>query len=326
MQRVTLRIIAEKCGVSKFAVSRALAGKSGVSEATRTQVMAVAAQLGYQRPVNRARRTIAALFEDPLHVNGELHSQVQAGMQSEAARLGYEIQPHWLHHGDRVQEMLDTCVAIATNSLQDRGVLEKVAHSGKPAVNNGWLAPLTHADTVGGTDRESASAVGRYLFDLGHRQIVYVHGPIDLRGRRERLWGIREALDLEPDCMVHDMLWKDHENFSGALDALLARGCRPTAFFCAHDGLALTAVTDMLARGWSIPGDVSVVGFGDFSAAQQIRPPLTTVRIPGYEIGRTMVRQLHVRLSDDAWPSPPLRLQVFSELIARNSTGPAPRF
>lgn len=324
MQRVTLRIIAENCGVSKFAVSRALSGKSGVSEATRNRVIATAEQLGYQRQVARTRLTIAVLFEDRLHVNGELHSQVQAGMQSEAARLGYDVQPHWLHHGDRIQELIDSCVAIATNSLQDIDVLERVAQSGKPAVHMGWLTPLTHADTVSGTDRESASAVGRHLYDHGHREIVYVHGPYALRGRRERLWGLREALDLESDCVLHDMHWTEQENFSSALDALLARGGRPTAFFCAHDGLALTAVTDMLARGWSIPGDVSVVGFGDYSAARQIRPLLTTVRIPGYEIGRSMVKLLHLRLSDKEWPSTPLRLRVFSELIERHSTGPAP--
>lgn len=189
---------------------------------------------------------------------------------------------------------------------------------------NGWLDPLDSIDTVCGTDHESGGAVGRHLLDLGHREIVYVHGDKQLRGRRERLNGLREAVEAEPTCRLHDLSWSENETFTDALNALLDSGAAPTAFFCSHDGLALTAVTDLLSRGWSIPGDVSVVGFGDYSAARQIRPPLTTIRVHGHDIGRSIVQMLHNRLFGDSWPGAPVRFQIVNEFALRGTTGPAP--
>lgn len=131
MARVTLGDIAEACGISKYGVSRALSGKSGVSEETRRRVLEAAERLGYQRPQPRRRPVIAALFEDPAHVNGELHSKIQSGMQAEASRLGFDVQPHWLYHGDRIGALIDSCDGIAAINIQDRAVLRRVREAGQ---------------------------------------------------------------------------------------------------------------------------------------------------------------------------------------------------
>ncbi|MBP0651954.1 substrate-binding domain-containing protein, partial [Mycobacterium tuberculosis] len=75
----------------------------------------------------------------------------------------------------------------------------------------------------------------------------------------------------------------EEDGFAAAYDAIRGTGFEPTAFFCSHDGLALTVITELLSRGRRIPEDVSVVGFGDYSIATQISPALTTVRVPGDE-------------------------------------------
>ena len=324
MNKVTLGTIATACGVSKFAVSRALSGKSGVSEETRRRVLETADRLGYRKPLLSRRPVVAVLFEDPAHVNGELHSQLQAGMQAEAAKLGYDVQPHWLHHGDGIDGLIRTADGIAAINLQDAGVVRRVRASGKPAVYSGWPKPLDGVDTVNGTDRESGGAVARHLLGLGHREIAYVNGETQLRGRRERFHGLREMVECEAGRACHVIDWRRGETFADALDALLAAGGRPTAFFCSHDGLALTVVTEMLSRGWSIPHDVSVVGFGNFSTARDIRPPLTTIRVRGDEMGRSIIHLLHARLTGSHWSTAPIRYQIVNEFVLRGTTGPRP--
>jgi len=82
-------------------------------------------------------------------------------------------------------------------------------------------------------------------------------------------------------------------------------------------------ISELLSQGLRIPEDVSVIGFGDFSAAQQILPHLTTVRTPGVEIGRMTVRRLADLLSRKPDDRRPLRIQVPCSIIERESAGPA---
>jgi LacI family transcriptional regulator len=97
MKKVTLQDIADNLGVSKFAVSRALAGKGGVSAETRDRINGKAVELGYLRAVDGAakRPAIHIVFNDHDPVNSELWMQMQNGIQTEASRSGYEVQIHW---------------------------------------------------------------------------------------------------------------------------------------------------------------------------------------------------------------------------------------
>ena len=89
MPRVTLDTIARHMGLSKFAVSRALAGKSGVSDETRRRVEVVAADLGYAKPNSSSRSpSVALVVNDVDYINSELQLMIQAGVQAEAKRRG----------------------------------------------------------------------------------------------------------------------------------------------------------------------------------------------------------------------------------------------
>lgn len=325
MSKVTLRTIADKSGMSKYAVSRALAGKDGVSEATRARIIEVAEALGYQRPIPPKVREIVALFDDPHNANAELHTQILGGLQQESSRLGYVVRAYWLHHGPALEDIFEGAVGVIVINLSDEATHRVIRQLDTTVVYTGWLDPLEPVDIVSGTDHESGSAVARHLIGLGHKEIVFVHGLGDLRGRRERLYGMREVVELTKGVSLHDLRWTEPGGFSSAFAQYLATGARPTALFCAYDGLALNVVTDLLSRGWKIPEDVSVIGFGDFNAARQICPALSTVRSKGNEMGRTLLSLLDHRLTDEHWPRAPMRVQVMNELVIRSSCGPAPR-
>lgn len=325
MSRVTLAAIAERTGLSKFAVSRALSGKSGVSAATREQVRQVAAEMGYLRqPPPALKDVLGIVFHDMDLVNSELQLLVQTGFQAEAQRRGYQTRMIWTHLIDDITAFARTCAGLAMVGPHMRESMYRVKELGIPMARNGWIEPLEGFDMVHGTDHEAGAAVANYLLQLGHRHIAYVHGAPRYRGRRERYYGLREVLETHPEAQLRQMTFDAESMFLDRLRDIQADGFAPTAFFCAHDGLALTAMSELVRLGYRIPQDATVIGFGDFSAATQITPNLTTVKTLGQEIGAGLARILDERITGQLNPAVPLRIMVTGHLIERQSSGPAP--
>lgn len=323
MAKVTLATIARQTGLSKFAVSRSLSGKGGVSMETRQRVQAVAADLGYSRQTaDQQPSTLGVFFHDTDLINSELHLLVQSGIQAEAQRLGYRIHMQWTHLAQDIENALRACKGAILVGPHGREGLAEAYATGKPLVRTGWLEPLERADFVGGTDREAGSAITDYLLRLGHRRIAYVHGAPGYRGRVERFHGVREVLERHPDVQFQELKFQPEMRFTEYLIAAHASGFHPTAFFCAHDGLALTVVSELLRLGYRIPEDVSVVGYGDLSAATQISPQLTTVRTHGRQIGAACVRLLDDRLAGRISPDFPIRVMIANRIVERGSSGP----
>ncbi|WP_328517785.1 substrate-binding domain-containing protein [Devosia algicola] len=157
---------------------------------------------------------------------------------------------------------------------------------------------------------------------MGHRSIAYIQGTPGYRGRVERHYGAREVFERHGDIEFKNLKFDRENRFLDVLSALHEQGTVPTVFFCAHDGLAVTIISELLRLGYHIPEDISVIGFGDYSIAQQISPSLTTVRTNGREIGESCVRLLEDRINNRL-PNRPIRLQIANELIVRQSSGPA---
>jgi LacI family transcriptional regulator len=321
---MTLEAIARHMGLSKFAVSRALAGKSGVSAETRRRVETVAAEMGYVKPSTTSRApSVALVFNDTDYINSELQLLVQAGVQAEAKRRGYQVLARWTHDADEIEATMRRCQAGIMVGPHVRDIYERIYAIGIPIVRtSGFPDPLEAIDIVTGPDHEAGAAVAKFLVDLGHREIAYVHGAPRYRGRIERLYGVREVLERYPDARLNDMRFEPELTFTQAFQSLRADGIKPTAFFCAHDGLAVTVVSELLRLGFRIPEDVTVVGFGDFSSATQISPQLTTVTLPGHEMGACCVRLLDDKLNERIPADQRMRITVAGRLVLRDSSGP----
>ncbi|RYE43641.1 MAG: LacI family transcriptional regulator [Hyphomicrobiales bacterium] len=326
VERVTLGVIAARLGLSKFAVSRALSGKSGVSEDTRRRVREAADALGYARPIATVEAmTIGVVFHDTDLINSELHLLMQNGVQTEAQHRGYQVRMRWTHLADEVEAFIRDCDGAVMVGPHDRATYDRVYALGIPIVRNGWLLPLEQVDFVGGTDHEAGSAVARYLVGLGHTNIAYVHGTPGYRGRIERYYGVREVLEGMPQITFRQMTFDQEVRFTEHLRAANADGFHPTAYFCAHDGLAVTVISELLRLGYRIPEDATIVGYGDYSAATQISPQLTTVHVQGQQIGATCVRLLDDRIKDRVPRDTPIRILVGSRIVERESSGPRQR-
>ena len=323
MTRVTLGDIAEELGLSKFAVSRALAGKGGVSAETRELVAETALRLGYVKAAPKTGAEIQLIFHDHDPINSELAMQIQSGVQHEASALGVRLRMGWTHDPGQVGALAMASSGVILFGSHSQEAIEAVRATGRPLVRVGWLRPLEPIDQVMGADHEAGAAVGEFLHALGHREIAYVHGTPGFRGRMERLFGLRETAEVEHGMVVHELKFNDNAAFSEAYRELRAKAPGVTAFFCAHDGLALTVVSELLHLGYKVPDDMTVIGFGDFTAAQQITPTLTTVRLPGRDMGIAALRLLMERIRLGARNiASAQRLYLVPQIVERNSSGP----
>ena len=164
-----------------------------------------------------------------------------------------------------------------------------------------WQLPERPVDmAVGFSNFAAGRAMTAFLADLGYRRIAFVGvlGPDDLRGRRRHA-GYAEVLAErglgEPRTFgsgAAGSAGASVEDGARGLAAVLERWPDCDAVFCGSDPMAFGAIAEAARRGLAVPGDVAVVGFGDFDYAGEAGLALTTVRIPGERIGRETARLL----------------------------------
>jgi LacI family transcriptional regulator len=169
-----------------------------------------------------------------------------------------------------------------------------------------------------------AYAATHELVAAGHRVIAMIGGPAGLGSADERRTGFLDA-------MADAGLGVRREHLSaGALTPEIGREAArafvrtatpPTAIFAADGHLAAGARRALRAAGLSVPGDISVAGFGDLPLADLLEPPLTTIREPLEAMGRAAVQALFELLNGRRPPSE-TRLPV--TLIERHSVAPPP--
>jgi DNA-binding LacI/PurR family transcriptional regulator len=144
--------------------------------------------------------------------------------------------------------------------------------------------------TVCAEDRVGGRRICEHLIERGHRRIAFITAAQAWSAVEERIAGYWEALEAAGLPADASLVRRTGEfNALEAAEAsagLLDSRDPPTAFMCANDLVALGVVNGARQRGKAVPGDIAVAGFDDFDFAIAVDPPLTTVRIPGYEMGR----------------------------------------
>jgi len=171
-------------------------------------------------------------------------------------------------------------------------------------------------------NRGGAAMAAGHLLQLGHRYIATITGPCHVRSSVERDTGYRDVLSAtrrEWNRVIGDFTYDGGQR---AAAELLATSTPFTAVLVANDAMAMGALAEFRRQGISVPGDVSVIGFGDVPAVRYLSPALTTVRIPAAEIAAAGVRRaLEILRGQDGQP----RVRVHPvELVVRESTAALP--
>jgi DNA-binding LacI/PurR family transcriptional regulator len=349
---VTLQSIADRVGVSRMTVSNAFSRPDKLSADLRERILATAEELGYVGPDPSARAlargrtgTIGLLLTDRLGeaFRDPVATEFLVAVADELS--GRDLSLTLITQGSGTG-------AVPARDVSVDGALVYVCQKDSPDV--AWLRkralPLVTIDqevvagvpSVNVDDRSGARAAAQHLLDLGHRRFGVLNLlPTDWTSppdgatdpevlerhsnppAAERLRGWRDALSgvgVEPVTTL--AAFRPPEAAYEAALRLLDRADRPTALLCFSDAYAAQALRAADTLGLRVPEDLSVAGFDDSGVATAVRPALTTVRQPVADKGRLAVRALLALLSGDAVPEE--RVVLPTELVVRDSTGPAP--
>ncbi|MBZ6134687.1 LacI family DNA-binding transcriptional regulator [Streptomyces olivaceus] len=331
----TLEEVAALAGVGRGTVSRVVNNAAGVRDSTRRAVRQAIAELGYVP--NLAARSLAGhradavalvmtepdwrLFGEPfftevVHSVGDALTDTPVQLLLTLVRTDTERQRFVEYaRGGRVDGVLLMSVH-AEDPLPDM-----LAKAGLPTVMLGRRSGDETITYVDADNTAGARGAVAHLLDAGRTTIGAVSGPLDMYVAQCRLRGYREALEGAGVAPASSLVVEgsDFTEQSGrrAMADLISRRPELDAVFAASDALAAGALDALRAAGRRVPRDVAVIGFDDVHPARPTDPPLTTVRQPLGEIGRTMVRLLLEEMED----SPAGRRSVVlpTELVVRDS-------
>ncbi len=293
--------------MSTATVSRVLSRPDVVSPDTRRRVMEAVALLGYAP--NSAAKHLRTLRSGQLlvmvpDISNPFFSLILRGIQEAARADGYAVLLGDTQDDEEREEryalMLKRKEADGLIILGHRlpkaaaELLRLSPAGGAPIVNGCEFSPKLGIPSVHIDNAAAAGEAMDHLYDLGHRRIGIVTGPLVSPLSRDRLRGATEramANQAEGRLVV---LHGDFtiESGSAAGDQLLAAGEPPTAIFCFNDEMAIGVLGAARRRGLNVPEDLSLVGFDDVRYAAHMNPPLTTIAQPMQQIGEGTVRLL----------------------------------
>jgi DNA-binding LacI/PurR family transcriptional regulator len=329
--RTTLSEIAREANVAVSTVSKVLNGHTDVAVPTRLRIERLLAERGYRRAAaarrgGRRADLIDLVIDEPESVWG---LSVLSGVTEVAEQSGLGLlvsvahrRPPWSRpHRETLLSRGSEGAVLALSTLTDpqRIDLERRAIPFVLVDRAGHAPP--NAPSVGATDFAGGYAAAEYLIGLGHRRIGMIGGPQRLPLSRARIAGYQRALEeagLAADPLLVHAGDPRHAGGLLAAETLLALDDPPTAIF-ASDDLQASGVYEAARRaGRTVPGDVSVVGFGDLPFAGWMAPPLTTVRQPLPEMGLTAARTLLRLVNGERLESD--RVELATALVVREST------
>ncbi|SEE76050.1 MULTISPECIES: substrate-binding domain-containing protein [Pseudomonas] len=305
-----LKEVARLAGVSRATAARTFASPEVVRPATREQVFAAARELGF-RP-NRLGRQLRLQTTNligvvvPNLLNPVFAEQFQA--MEQAARLrGYNLLLATTDYDSEresvvVEELLrqrvDGLVLTVTDAESNR-VLQSLASEDTPFVLAYHQPGNPDYSAVSVDNRAGMALATRYLLDAGHRRIGMVAGPA-LQSDRARLRyaGYCEAMAAhgQDSLPVIEMPAHTQADFA-ALEPYLSGPQAPSALVCSNDLLAISLIAELRRHGWSVPGQLSVIGFDGIALGTQMHPTLCTVVQPIATLASTVIEQLLAQIA-----------------------------
>lgn len=336
----TLKDVARLADVDPSTVSRVLRGdpRQAVRPATRERILAASETLSYRpnalaRGLRTRRTDTLGLIIPSLENVG--FSEVTHGIQAAAAvagRLVVVVEAEAVERAGDDQAITDPYsrlisdgrvdgLIVAFATLDDHLVLQ-LAERGIPLVLVNRRTVGVHGSVVVDDERGSAVAV-EHLVGLGHRQIGYVGLAAETDTARRREHGYRSA--MADAGLPVDQRWvvagaPTLAGGRGALEGLLRNvgPDRPTGLFVASLLGAIGVLTGLRAASIDVPSEMSVIAFNDHELAAHLDPPLTTVRMPNFQMGAEAVELLLEAI--EGQPQCDLMIETPPEVIVRGST------
>jgi DNA-binding LacI/PurR family transcriptional regulator len=314
VKRPTIADIARRAGVSTGAVSYALNGQPGVSDATRSRILAIAEEIGW-RPNSAARalsaarvNTVGLAVSRPASVLAiepffmQLISGIEAALSDNGTALLLQVVPNRaaevrVHRRWWGERRVDGVILIDLQSDDPR--VDPLAEMELPAVVIGGPSPSPRLTEVYCDEAAAMRTLIDYLAALGHRQVAHVTGPTDLLHTATRSTSFLTAAQRH-GFTAAESCETDYTGEAAARTTrhLLTRSDRPTAVIYDNDVMAVAAVAVTQEMGLSIPQDISLVAWEDSPLCQLVHPPLTTLHRDVMAYGTHAAQQLLAVIED----------------------------
>lgn len=330
-KRVTIKDIAIAAGVSTATVSHVLNGTAPISEETTARVLKAVEKANYEPNIvarnlrKQESRTIAFIANTvmsdlvPNMIGGAMQAAVDRGYNLIIGEARQKVESRDYFYQWLVRSHQATGLLFCNNWVTE--VDYKVpAHT--PVVYlycfpKGGIQDSVLPDSVAG-----GYTATTHLIKIGRRKIAYIGGFTTWKCTQDRLEGYRSAhleagLEFNPDLIAFGD-WTAEGGYYAA-KRLLEINQQIDAFFAANDLMAVGVMDAIRERGLSIPEDVSVVGYDDIPVAAAIRPALTTVRLPNYDMGYAACNLLIDKIEKKETDRP--ELGYGTKLIVRDSCG-----
>lgn len=343
MSNSTITDVARLAGVSIKTVSRVVNREEGVRDATRARVEAAIVELDYSpnqsaRNLASARaRLIGLIYDDP-----RLYRLPSAGyvirMQEGVLRVcrdnGYELLIHpCAYQSHDIEDDLKALIrrarpagiVLAPPLSSVTRIVRTITATGTPLVRLSPGQQNARERVVATNDREFSAEMTRYLVSCGHREIAFISGHPNHKAVGLRFLGYQDGLKDSGMRFSQRLVAEGDNSFHSGREAalkLLQRRRRPSAIFAANDDMAVGVMQAAAQLGIPIPDQLSVAGCDDITLAEQVHPPLTTIRQPFAAMAEQAALML-VKGTSDTSPDQG-RVIVPGVLKIRGSTGPAP--
>jgi LacI family transcriptional regulator, galactose operon repressor len=329
--------VARVAGVSQSSVSLVLNGMTGarISDGTRQRVYEAAREIGYELPAARrqsqatvAKNTIAYLVDE---ISTSPHPVVSLdGARDVGWEAGFLVSAHVTRSNPELEEATieairrdGSVLGVIYSTIFTRQVSLPAGLEGIPTVLlNCYTKDRRHHCVVPGEVAGGFTAT-QYLIDRGHRRIALINGEPWMDASADRLRGYRQALATADiafnPALVRNGDWLPLAGYHHALDLLRLKP-PPSAIFCANDLMAIGALEAAAECGLSVPGDISVMGYDDQELARYTHPPLTTLVLPNYDMGRRAA-ELLVDIAYHGKAVRPMTIKIDGPLVERASVG-----
>jgi LacI family transcriptional regulator len=326
--------VARAAGVSQTTVSLVVnnAPNANIPEATRDRIWTVIRELDWRpnalaRGLSQRQTRTIGMISDEIATSPHGGKMIQGTQDALWARSNMLLLASTGGQPDVERAALDMMLerrvdGLIIAAMYHRPVVPPRGLDSVPTVLVDCFAEDQSLPSVVPNEVGAAYTATEFLLGQEHRLVAFINSEHPPTASAGRLAGYKAALaeydiDYDPRLVRRGHNGNAREGYR-CMQELLGQRFPPTAVFCFNDSMAMGAYEAIKEKGLKIPGDVAVVGFDNHELlAAELNPPLTTLELPHYEMGRWAVDYL---LDDDTdWSGPPAQHMVECRLVERGS-------
>ncbi|MFT8709897.1 MAG: catabolite control protein A [Sporolactobacillus sp.] len=302
----TIYDVAREAGVSMATVSRVVNGNPNVKPTTRKKVSEAIKRLGY-RPNAVARglaskktTTVGVIIPD---ISSVFFSELARGIEDFATMYNYNIiLCNSDQNKDKEIRLIQTLLGKQVDGIVFMGGkiadehIDEFTNSPVPVVLAATVDKKNKIASVNIDYNQAVYEAVSHFIDGGHRKIGFIDGPLDVPvNGKDRMEGYKRALE------AHDLPYEEslvsvgdytYESGKEAMAQFLEQEIKPTAVYVASDEMAIGAIHEIQDRGQSVPQDVEIISSENTRLVQMVRPTLSSIAEPTYDIGAVAMRLL----------------------------------